>query len=127
MDLQAGQRWTYRVAQGYDASRLIIGAIVKFEAAPSIICCSVTEAPRSSESVGSGTVSIPFLPLSETAFRNTAVALDGMGEPPASFSDRLQEWSDDPNGLTVFMVPFDGHLDRLIAYQMAEIVKKGAA
>ena len=127
MELHAGQRWTYRVAQGYESSRLIIGAIITFEAAPAIICCSVTDAPRSGEGLATETVSIPFLPLSEMAFRETALALDGSADPLASFGDRLREWSDDPNGLTVFTVPFQGHLDRLIANQMAEIVKKNAA
>ncbi len=57
----------------------------------------------------------------------TVVALDGAEEPAAAFGDKLQEWSNDPRGLTTFTVPFDGHLDHLIAHQMAQIVGLSAA
>jgi hypothetical protein len=127
MTLAAGQRWTYRAPEGSEGSRLVIGAIVKFDSGQSIVCCSVMGAPRRQPDGTVSHVTIPFLPMTEAAFRGSAVNLDGADEPPASFAEKLQEWSDDPRGLTTFTVPFEGHLDRMIAMQMAEIVGQSAA
>ena len=127
MDFHAGQRWTYRSPEGFASSRLIIGAVVSFEGGESVICCSVTQAPRSGGGEHHDAVSIPFLPLTESAFRATVLEFDGSGDPLDTFAERLQDWSNDPKGLTIFTVPFDGQLDRLIARQMAEIVKRSAA
>ncbi len=127
MDLAAGQSWTYRAPEGFEGSRIVIGAIVRFVGSRSIVCCSVTGAPRRR---GDGTleaVMIPFIPLSEPAFRASVVDLDGAGELPESFAQKLQEWSDDPRGLTTFTVPFEGFLDRMIAMQMAALTGQSAA
>ena len=127
MSFAAGQRWTYRTPVGYEASRIVIGAILRFDGSDSIICCSVTGAPRSLADGAHDAVTIPFLPLTEAAFAATVASFDGTEEPCASFSEKLLEWSDDPRGLTTFTVPFEGLLDQLIARQMAEIVKRSAA
>jgi hypothetical protein len=127
MQLSAGQSWTYRAPEGFEASRLIIGAIVTFGGKRSIVCVSVTGAPRRRPDGSIECVVIPFLPMIEPAFRASIVTLDGMADPPQSFAFKLQEWSDDPRGLTTFTVPFEGFLDRMIAMQMAEIAGQSAA
>ncbi len=127
MSICAGQRWTYRAPDGFEASRLVIGAIVRFDSGRTAICCSVTEAPRCNPDGSIDRVSIPFLPFTEAAFRASIVALDGAAEPPAAFGEKLQDWQDDPRGFSTFTVPFEGYLDRLIALQMAEIVGRAAA
>ena len=127
MSFAAGQRWTYRAPQGFEASRVVIGAILKFEGSESIICCTVTGAPRRHADGSVDVVTIPFLPMSEEALTATVVAPDGAEEPAAAFAEKLQEWTNDPRGLTTFTVPFDGHLDHLIAHQMAKIVGLSAA
>ena len=127
MSFAAGQRWTYRAPMGFEASRLVIGAILKFEGSSSIICCSVTGAPRRHSDGSIDSVTIPFLPMSEAALTATVVAQDGLEEPAAAFAEKLQEWSNDPRGLSTFTVPFDGYLDHLIAHQMAQIVGLNAA
>lgn len=127
MSIVAGQRWTYRAPEGFETSRLVIGAIVHFDSGRTAVCCSVTEAPRRNPDGSVDRVSIPFLPLTEAAFRATVTGLDGTAEPPVLFGQKLQNWQDDPRGYSTFTVPFDGHLDRLIALQMAEIVGRSAA
>ena len=127
MSFATGQRWTYRAPEGYEASRIVIGAILRFDGSESIICCCVTGAPRSHADGANVAVTIPFLPLTESAFAATVASFDGTEEPCTSFSEKLLEWSDDPRGLTTFTVPFEGLLDQLIARQMAEIVKRSAA
>lgn len=127
MQLAAGQRWIYRAPHGYESSRIIIGAIVTFHGSRSILCCSIIDAPRRRADGTLETVIIPFLPLTEPAFWASVVAFDGAAEPPHSFAQKLQEWSDDPRGLTTFTVPFEGFLDRMIAMQMAEIAGQSAA
>jgi hypothetical protein len=127
MDLVAGQSWTYRAPEGFEGSRIVIGAIVRFVGSRSIVCCSVTGAPRRRPDGTFEPVVIPFIPLSEPAFRASVVALDGTGDLPESFAQKLQEWSDDPRGLTTFTVPFEGFLDRMIAMQMAELAGQSAA
>lgn len=127
MTFAAGQRWSYNAAQGFEASRLVIGAILKFEDADSIVCCSVTGAPRKRPDGTIEIVTIPFLPMSETALSATVAAQDGLEEPPEAFAEKLQEWCNDPRGLSQFTVPFDGHLDHMIARQMAQIVGLSAA
>lgn len=122
MSFSAGQRWAYRAPQGFESSRLVIGAIVAFEGAGRVICCSVTGAPARHSDGHTEAVTIPFLPLSEEAFAATVAAQDGLEEPPAVFAEKLNDWINDPRGLSTFTVPFDGHLDHLIANQMAKIV-----
>lgn len=127
MQLAAGQSWMYRAPEGFEASRMVIGAIVTFDGKRSIICSSVYGAPRRRPDGHIETVMIPFLPMTEPAFRASIVAPDGAAEPPEMFARKLQEWSDDPRGLSTFTVPFEGFLDRMIAMQMAEIAGRSAA
>lgn len=122
----AGQRWTYRAAPGLDTSRLTIGAIATFTYGR-IFCCSITHAGRASDDGTLELVHIPFLPMTEAALAGTAIALDGTSDLPASFAARLQEWSQDPRGMTTFTVPFDGFLDHLISEQVAHIAGGRAA
>jgi hypothetical protein len=127
MAFAPGQRWTYRAPLGHEHSRLVIGAVVMFEDRDSIICCSVTETPRRQPDGTVQSVGIPFIPMSEPAFRASVASLDGAEEPPPQFADELDQWSRDPRGLSVFTVAFEGSLDHMIAQQMAEIVRKSAA
>jgi hypothetical protein len=127
MQLAAGQCWTYRAPEGFEASRLVIGAIVRFDGKRSIICVSVYGAPRRRPDGNVETVIIPFLPMTEPAFLASIVAHAGAAEPPEMFARKLQEWSDDPRGLSTFTVPFEGFLDHMIAMQMAEIAGRSAA
>src|SRR5262245_58511577 len=105
MQLAAGQCWTYRAPEGFEASRVVIGAIVRFDRKRSIICASVYGAPRRRSDGTIETVMIPFLPMTEPAFLSSIVAPDGAAEPPEMFARKLQEWSDDPRGLSTFTVP----------------------
>lgn len=127
MDLHAGQCWTYRAPSGFETSRLVIGAIVTFDGDRSIVCCSVTDAPRRHADGRVESVVIPFLPMTEQAFRASVAAFEGAAEPPSIFGAKLEEWGNDPRGLTTFTVPFEGYLDRMIAQQMAEIAGQDAA
>jgi hypothetical protein len=127
MDLAAGQCWTYRPPAGFEHSRLVIGAILHFQSGRTAVCCSVTEAPRRNPNGTIERVSIPFLPLTEPAFRMSAMQFDGYLEPPTIFAEKLQSWQDDPRGLSTFTVAFEGDLEQLIALQMAEIASRTAA
>lgn len=120
--ITAGQRWTYRTPAGFQASRIIIGAVVTFADHPAIVCCAVTRAPRKLPDGRVDTVTIPFLPLSEAAFRATVVSADGETGVEESFATAFQAWHGDGRGLSAFTVPFEGYLDQMIALQMAAIV-----
>ena len=72
-------------------------------------------------------IHIPFLTLTEYALTHTVVALDGTDHLPVSFAARLQEWSEDPRGMSTFTVPFDGFLDHLISEQVAHLASGQAA
>lgn len=128
-ELKAGQVWCYAAPQGFESSRLVIGAIATFSGETRIVCVSVTGAPQRQPDGSLATVAIPFLPISETAFAATVSSLDEAATeaPDAAFADALDEWSGDTRGLTCFTVPFDGFLDKLIARQMAAIVGTDAA
>ena len=119
---RAGDRWCYRTPAGFEGSRLLIGAVVSFAGTPPIICCAVTDAPRLLPDGSVDAVTIPFLPLSESALRATVTVHDGSGDLPADFAEGFALWSDDERGLAAFTVPFEGRLDLMIARQMAEIV-----
>jgi len=126
MNLAAGQCWIYRAPEGFESSRLLIGAIATFDHG-SIVCAAAIHAPRRHVDGHIEVVTIPFLPMSEAAFRASVVALEGMGELPESFAEHLEAWSKDPRGLTTFTVPFYGYLDQMLAQQMAEIAGRSAA
>jgi hypothetical protein len=120
------QRWIYRTAPGLETSRLVIGAVVTFNGGR-VYCCSVQYAGRALPGGTIERVHIPFLPLTELALAHTVIALEGLSELPVSFATRLQEWADDPRGMTTFTVPFDGYLDNLISQQVASLAGGQAA
>ena len=126
MELAAGQCWAYRAPAGHDDSRIIIGAIVSFDGREPVICCSVTGAPSERPDAVEA-VTIPFLPITESAFRESVTGLDGTCELPETFTTELDGWRHDPRGLAFFTVPFEGSLDRMIALQMAAIIGRPAA
>lgn len=128
-ELKAGQVWRYHAPEGFEQSRLVIGAIATFADQRRIVCVSVNDAPQRQPDGSVAAINIAFLPLSEDAFTATVVALDD-GAPVgvnAEFADGLDEWNNDERGLTCFTVAFDGWLDKLIARQMAAIVGSDAA
>lgn len=122
MPLAAGQSWTYRTPKGFEASRLIIGAIVRFPESEPIVCCMVTGAPRRLPDNTVDSVTIPFLPMSEQAFLASAITEAGEAGIDDAFRAAFEEWQRDARGLSAFTVPFEGFLDRMIALQMAAIV-----
>lgn len=124
----AGQSWTYRAPQGFEASRLLIGAIATFDGHRNIVCCAVIHAPRRHADGHMDMITIPFIPMTDAALAASVVALcDGAAELPESFALKLEEWSNDPKGFTAFTVPFEGYIDQMIALQMAEIAGLSAA
>lgn len=127
MTYAAGQLWTYKAPAGHENSRIVIGAIATCGDGQHIICFSVTNAPRTGPVSESDTITIPFIPMSEDAFQATVGELVGQADPPDSFSQGLQVWSEDARGLSIFTVPFEGFIDRMIALQMAAIVGRPAA
>lgn len=126
MRFAAGQEWSYRAPAGYENSRIVIGAVATCSSGP-IICFSVLNAPRAGENGATELVTIPFVPMQEAAFARSVDELQGQADPPPEFSAALTSWSADERGLTVFTVPFEGGLDRMIALQMAAIVGEPAA
>lgn len=127
MKFAAGQSWTYRAPAGFESSRLLIGAIATFARDRNIVCCAVVHAPRRHADGHLEMVTIPFLPMTDAAFEASVIALDGEADLPEGFVGKLEEWSNDPKGLTAFTVPFEGFLDQMIAHQMAEIAGQSAA
>ncbi|MEQ1697152.1 MAG: hypothetical protein ABL901_15060 [Hyphomicrobiaceae bacterium] len=122
MDFAAGQRWTYRAPPGFEASRIVIGAVVSFGAHDLVVCAAVSGVPRRHPDGRVETVNIAFLPFSQAAFEATILIADGSDVPPPAFASEMEHWASDPRGLSTFTVAFDGYLDKLIARQMAEIV-----
>ncbi len=122
--LAAGQRWRFQSLDSDVTLRLVIGAILGFEAAERVICVSMVAGDGTAPIPYARTRTIAFLPLCETAFRATVTEIDGMGEPAEGFAAEFEIWRSDPRGLTVFTVPFDGSVDRLIARQMEAIVRE---
>ena len=135
--LAAGQSWTYHTPVGFESSRLIVGAVVRFENNHTIICATATDVPvrhgaeqTSSSITMPGMTNIAFIPMSEAAFRASVISVDETSVTPPdadAFQSAIQAWQADPKGLSVFTVPFEGSLDRMIALQMADIVNQPAA
>lgn len=123
----AGERWRYRAPAGFEASRIVIGAVFCFSDREPLIACAVTGAPRLLPDRTIDTVTIPFLPITGSALADSVIELDGTEEPPADFAAAFQEWSEDDRGLVAFTVPFEGRLDLMIARQMAVLVGGAAA
>jgi hypothetical protein len=114
-----GERWTYDTPEGFDSSRIIIGAVLSFADRERIVCCAVTGAPRRMPDGRIEPVTIPFLPISATALASSVRTRDGEGELPPGFAGAFEAWQADPRGLSLFTVPFRGRLDELIARQLA--------
>lgn len=121
--LSAGQRWTYRPPEGFEASRIVIGAIITFDGHERIVCVMVTGAPQVAPDRSIRTVTIPFIPLSEQAFRASIAGPDGTAPVSAHFRKGYDDWKVDARGFSYFTVPFEGFLDRLIRRQLAELVE----
>lgn len=124
---EIGQTWSYRAPAGFEASRLLIGAILTFHDHAPVVCCAVSGAPRKLADGHVDRVTIPFLPMAAEALQASVIACDGVAEPPDEFAAGLAEWRSDPRGLSIFTVPFEGLLDQMIARQMAAIIGHSAA
>lgn len=123
MSFSAGQSWAYRAPEGFETSCAVIGAIVHYETRESIVCFSVYDAPRRGSAASGDTVTIPFIPMSQSAFAATVTALRAEGaELPDEFGTQLHTWANDERGLAVFTVPFLGFLDQMMNMQMASMV-----
>lgn len=122
MEFAAGQRWTYRAPAGFEASRIVIGAVVSFGADQRVVCAAVAGAPQRSGGGRLEAVMIPFLPFADTAFAATVLDYDGQDAPPEAFAPAFDAWARDERGLSMFTVPFEGGLELMIARQMAQIV-----
>ena len=118
---KAGECWSYRAPQGFESSRILVGAVLTFQDREPIVCCAVTAAPRKNTDGTLETVTVPFLPMTATALAATVGAPSGEAALPDGFATALEAWASDPRGLSAFTVPFEGWLDHLIARQMAEI------
>ena len=119
---RAGESWCYRTPVGLESSRILIGAVVSFADSPPIICCAVTDAPRLLPDGSVDAVTIPFLPLSESALAASVTTRDGERALPPDFAEAFELWQQDERGLAAFTVAFEGRLDLMIARQMAAIV-----
>lgn len=121
--IKAGQVWRGR---GDARSRIVVGAVIEIGGRAAVACCSVLGAVADGTAQGE---TVPFLPLSIEALVQSieGAALAEDGEVAEGFLDALAAWQADPRGLTVFNVPYEGSLDRLIALQMASIVGVDAA
>ena len=86
--LVTGQRWIYRPPQGFETSRLVIGAVVPFKDDLNIVCCAVFDAPQHVGANAGETATLPFLPMTEIAFRASVVEIDGVGDIPPEFSTK---------------------------------------
>lgn len=116
-EIAAGQSWRYRAPAGFEDSRIVVGAIVRFEKGENIVCCSVNKLPRKANGHASDTMALPFLPLTESAFRASVAEPDGVGELPDTFAKRLLTWAEDANGMVAFKVPFSGSLEQMVELQ----------
>ncbi len=121
-EYSAGDAWTYRTPQGYEASRLVIGAHLTFTEHEPVLCCAVTNAPVRQKDGSHQPGTIAFLPMTLEAFKQSVVSRDGEASLPKEFKSSLDAWQNDPRGLTYFTVFFEGHLEQMIARQMAQIV-----
>lgn len=127
VQIAAGQCWQFDTSHGFDDARIIIGALVTPQQGERIICFTVTRAPTTLDGGIASDAMISFIPMTESAFRQTITEPDGSASPPPEFSDELQAWQSDERGLTIFTVPFDGCLDRLLARQAASVISQPAA
>ncbi|MGE0024147.1 MAG: hypothetical protein AB7S70_11025 [Hyphomicrobium sp.] len=116
-DIATGQSWRYRAPEGFEESRLVVGAIVRFERGENIVCCSVSKLPRKLNGAAHETITLPFLPLTESAFRASVSEQDGVGDLPESFPKRLLMWAEDEKGMVAFKVPFAGNLEQMVELQ----------
>ena len=122
-----GQMWSYRTRPELADSRLVIGALLAFEAGQSLACCSVIGALQQRPDGTLERVTIPFLPMTGDALARTVLSLEGEGAVAPAFAAHFSNWHDDERGLSFFTVPFEGSLDRMIALQMAEIAGEPVA
>jgi hypothetical protein len=124
---RAGDCWSYRAPAGFESSRIVIGAVLLFADQPTIVCVGVIGAPKKLPDGSLRASDIPLIPMTEHAVAASVVSFMGQAEPPTDFGAAFAAWHEDDRGLTVFTVPFDGLLDRMIALQMAEIVSEDQA
>jgi hypothetical protein len=115
----AGQCWRFRTPPGYETARLVIGAIVRFPGADDVACVSITAAPQRRRDGTTGPAPIVLLPMTLQALAATVTQADGTGSPVEGFAEAFERWHEDERGFGCFTVPFDGHLDLMIARQMA--------
>jgi hypothetical protein len=123
---EVGQQWCYRAPAGFERSRLVIGAILRFAEGRDVACIAVTASPQRRADGHIVAATIPLIPLTTQALSRSVTTLDSRGaEPPATFFAAFEAWQEDARGASYFTVPFEGFLDRMIALQMATTAEGG--
>ncbi len=109
-----GQVWTWPIPEGFEDSRIIIGAVETLEDGEEVICIAATAAPVPRREGKVARMTIPFLPFSKKAMDTTVLELDGNeGELPEDFHLALQHWKMDPANRIFFQEPFPTLLSTL--------------
>ena len=111
-DYAIGQSWTYPVPEGFESSRIVVGAI-EGEGEQTIICVSVTDVPVPHPDGGIGRTTIAFMPFTSQALDATVIGQDGDLTVPDGFEEAHGEWLEDPEGQRCFDVPFPVILSKL--------------
>ncbi len=113
-ELTSGQLWHYPAPEGFEDSRILIGAIEPYENGDDIVCIMVLNAPVPRRNGLISRATIPFLPFSKSAVEATVTELDeDGGEIPNDFHQAHQAWKDAPDGMEFFQVPLPALLAEL--------------
>jgi len=118
----AGQRWRYNTPPGFESSRIVVGALITFSEHEPVVCCAVEHAAQRMPTGTLDRVTIPFLPMTQSAFLDTVTSQDGVGAVPEAFARHYASWREDLRGLSYFTVPFPGFMDKMIALQMQQLI-----
>lgn len=112
-EYEPGQAWLYPTPEGFEDSRIIIGAIEPVQDSEPLICVTISNAPVPQPDGRIAKATIPFMPFTQTALDATILRMDKVSGVAEEFQAPYEAWCEDPEGKGFFNISFPALLAQL--------------
>lgn len=105
-----GQSWTWVSPEGFEQSRVVIGAIEQTAGGGEVVCVAITGLPVPAAQGEVQLTTISFVPFTREAIDASLKENEGEQPVPDAFTPALEQWRANPEGPLAVPVPLPNFL-----------------